>query len=203
MDMARLVRAGRTLGGTVIVNRHVDEDDELARHLKQELNIPLDWPQDSPLTAQHVAEIASAAACDVAYDQAAGSHLLDLLAALPLPGTDEGQRFWGDLWFAVGSANANLLPANVGPMVSRAAQGEGGLADHIMAFIDEMSDKERAAAAEVIGKAIADTGIRSAQRIGELWLRDAEITAWRVLLARRHQRSAEERREFFQAWRKA
>jgi hypothetical protein len=183
----------------VIVDHDVHEDDELAKHLQQHLNIPLDWPVGG-LTVGHVANIAVAAACDVAYDQAAGSHLLDLLAALPLPGDGDG-GFWQELWTAAGSQNTNLHPTNVGPMVRFAAAGEGGLADHILSFINELNTDQRGDTARLIGSTLSGIGSSTAERTGELWLRDAEITAWRVLLARHQAPKASA--EFFHAWRNA
>lgn len=39
---------------------------------------------------------------------------------------------------------------------------------------------------------------------GELWLRDAEMSAWRVALAgRREFEAAQDRERFFEAWRRA
>ena len=150
------------------------------------------------MTAAHVANIASAAVCDVAYDQAANSHLLNLLAGLPLPGEDD---FWRNLRNAAGTQNTYLLPANVKHMVSRAADGEGGLADHILCFINELSAEQRAEVAQVIGDTISGIGPGDARHTGELWLRDAEITAWRVVFARH--RTVKDRAEFFEAWRNA
>lgn len=181
----------------MIVERHVHEDDELAQYLQQYLNIPLDWPEEAHLTAAHVANIASAAACDVAYDQAANSHLLDLIAALPLPGDDS---FWTDLWHASGSSY--LLPTNIRHAVVRAAHGESGLASFLMSFIADMNTEQRGAVAKLIGDTLADVAIEGAERIGELWLRDAESTAWRVLIARQND-TPKSRARFFEAWRNA
>ena len=184
----------------MIVKRYVHKDDELAQHLYDHLNVPLEWPDDS-LTAQHVANIAAAAACDVAYDQAAGGHLLDLIAALPLPDTDEGRGFWRDLWHAASTENAYLLPANVGPLIGFAENGESGLAGQVLSFISELTPDQRKAATEVIGRELQGFGLTPRQA-GELWLRDAEITSWRVQLAsHRRFETREQRQRFFEAWR--
>ena len=181
----------------MIVERHVHEDDELAQYLRKHLNIPLDWPEEAQLTAAHIADIASAAACDVAYDQAANSHLLDLIAALPLPGEDS---FWTHLWQA--SGNAYLLPVNVKHAVSQAAHGESGLASHLLSFVAELNNDQRTAVARMIGDTLSDLAIEDDQHIGELWLRDAQITAWRVLLAG-HSNGTKNRGQFFEAWQNA
>ncbi|MFC5805893.1 hypothetical protein, partial [Streptomyces formicae] len=65
----------------MIVRLYLDKDDELAQHLTNTLNSPLDWPGGGELDTEHVAKIAAAAACDVSYDQAANGHLVDLFAA--------------------------------------------------------------------------------------------------------------------------
>ncbi|GHC89525.1 hypothetical protein GCM10010349_77410 [Streptomyces flavofungini] len=103
-------------GDCVIVNRYCgskqpDEYDELEQHLVQNLNTPLDWPEDGGLTVSHVANIASAATCDSAYSRAANGHLIDLFAALPLPGTPEGSTFWRRILDAAGEAAWNIVPA--------------------------------------------------------------------------------------------
>lgn len=98
----------------MIVRRYLDEDDELAQHLTHQLNTPMGWPEDGGLNTEHVAKIASAAACDVSYNQAANGHLVDLFAALPLPGTPEGDEFWGSLRDVGGLAAWNIVPANAG-----------------------------------------------------------------------------------------
>lgn len=83
-------------------------------------------------TACHVAEIAAAAAatCDTAYSQAANGHLIDLFAALPLPGTTEGKDFWERIRGTGGSAAWNIHPANIGGPFFRRVRGgnEGGVA---------------------------------------------------------------------------
>lgn len=192
------------LGELVIVRRYLDEDDELAQHLTQQLNTPLGWPEDGGLTTGHVANIASAAACDVSYNHAANGHLVDLFAVLPLPGTPEGREFWDSLRHAGGQATMNVDPANAGgPFFDYLINGnEGGIADRVLSFLEELDAQQRDAVAEVIGGALDQNVFVGGSRYhGNLWLRDAETTAWHVLLARRRRRETEEdRKRFLEAW---
>ncbi|MFH8470372.1 hypothetical protein [Streptomyces sp. NPDC017991] len=188
----------------MIVRRFADKDDELARHLVRHLNTPLDWPESEGLNTGQVAEIASAAACDVSYNQAANGHLADLFAALPLPGTPEGRDFWYALGQAGGDAALDIDPANAGgPFFDRLIESnEAGIADRVLSFLGELSDQQREAVAEVIGGALArDTFTQASPRyIGRLWLRDAESTAWHVLLASRLPHQDDGRQRFLEAW---
>jgi hypothetical protein len=188
----------------VIIRRFLDNDGELAQHLAQQLNTPLDWPQGAELTTGHAAKIASAAACDVAYNQAANGHLIDLFAALPLPGTPDGNAFWGALEEAGGTAALYIDPGNMGgPAFDRLVRGnEAGIADRVLSFLAELDDQQRDPVAKVIGDALAhDTLVADGRYLGQLWLRDAETTAWHVLLAKRrlHETQAD-RTRFFEAW---
>ncbi|MFG2794993.1 hypothetical protein [Streptomyces sp. NPDC048419] len=180
----------------MIVRRYLDEDDELAQHL--------DWPEDGGLNTGHVAKIASAAACDVAYNQAANGHLVDLFAALPLPGTPEGREFWDSLRDVGGEATWSILPTNAdGPFFARLVdENEGGIADRVLSYLEELDDQQRDAVAKVIGGALDHGTFRvGAQYLGKLWLRDAETTAWHVLLAsRRTYETADDRKRFLEAW---
>lgn len=106
--------SGPEPGELVIVRRYLHKDDELTQHLTRKLNTPLTWPEGGGLNTEHVAEIAAAAACDIAYNHAANGHLADLFAALPLPGTTEGREFWHSLREAGGMAALNIDPANAG-----------------------------------------------------------------------------------------
>ncbi|GAA2135795.1 hypothetical protein [Streptomyces synnematoformans] len=195
----------------MIVNRHIgseqpDQDDELEQHLVQELNTPLDWPEDSRLTVSHVARVAAAASCDTAYGQAANGHLIDLFAALPLPGTEEGQAFWRRIREAGGNAALYIDPANMGgPSFDRLYDGnEAGVAGRVLGFLGELTPSQRTAVAEVIGSVLDYGTIGVKGRYGgELWLRDAEMSAWRVALASRRQfETAQDRQQFFEAWRR-
>ncbi|MFE2483284.1 hypothetical protein ACFXGR_08425 [Streptomyces mirabilis] len=192
------------MGELVIVRLHLDKDDELAQHLGSKLNSPLDWPEGGELDTEHVAKVAAAAACDVSYDQAANGHLVDLFAALPLPGTPEGREFWASLSQAGGDAAMNIDPANAGgPFFDRLIDGnEAGIAGRVLSFLEELNDDEHDAVADLIGGALDLLG--GARYLGKLWLRDAETTAWHVLLARRRaHNTAEDRERFLEAWRNA
>lgn len=196
----------------MIVNRRVasdepSENDELEQHIVEKLNTPLSWPEGDCLTASHVASIAAAAACDTAYSHAANGHLIDLFAALPLPGTAEGKDFWERIRGAGGSAAWNILPANMGgPFFDRIREGnEGGIASRVLSFLEELTSGQRTEVAEAIGSALDSRTIGVSGRYGgELWLRDAEMSAWRVALAaRREFETTQERGRFFEAWRNA
>ncbi|MET7766678.1 hypothetical protein ABZS71_33575 [Streptomyces sp. NPDC005393] len=140
----------------------------------------------SHLDVKGVAGIAVVAAAH-SDGYAATGHLLGLLAALPAP-TKAGERFWSDLWRSSGTAY--LLPGNIKALVLRSLAGEGTpLARQILSAVDEMTPPQRVAAGEVIG-----------QVIGELWLRDLELTAWRVLHADRRSDDPAGRKAFLDAW---
>ncbi|MFH9677584.1 hypothetical protein ACH4L5_35705 [Streptomyces sp. NPDC017405] len=176
----------------------------MAQHLAQQFNLPRDWPEGAGLNTGHVAKIASAAACDVAYDQAASSHLIGLFAALPLPGTPHGNEFWVALGNAGGDAALYIVPGNMGgPSFDRLARGnEVGIADRMLSFLAELDDRHRDAVTKVIGYALAhETLVADGRYLGQLWLCDAETTAWRVLLARRRlDETQDDRKRFFEAW---
>lgn len=188
----------------MIVRHYLDKDDELAQHLTNQLNTPLDWPDGGELDAAHVARIAAAAACDVSHAQAANGHLVDLFAALPLPGTPDGREFWRALGRAGGDAALYIVPANAGgPFFDYLINGnEAGIAGRVLSFLEALTDGERDAVAELIGSALDVLG--GARYLGNLWLRDAETTAWHVVLAsRRRHDTAEDRERFLEAWRNA
>ncbi|MCX4726976.1 hypothetical protein [Streptomyces sp. NBC_01306] len=196
----------------MIVNRYFgskqpDEYDELEQHLVQDLNAPLDWPEGDGLTVSQVAQIASAATCDSAYSRAANGHLIDLFAALPLPGTPDGSAFWRRILDAADEAAWNIVPANMGgPFFDRIHEGnEGGIASRVLSFLEELTPSQRADVAEVIGSSLDKSTVGVSGRYGgELWLRDAEMSAWRVALAsRREFEAAQDRERFFEAWRNA
>ena len=154
----------------------------------------------SHLDVDRVAGIAVVAAAHSGGYAAIG-HLLGLLAALPAP-TEAGERFWSDLWRSSGTAY--LLPANIKASVLRSLAGEGiELARNILSAIDEMTPPQRVAAGEVIGQALAESDHfpdLKTQVIGELWLRDLELTAWRVLHADRRSDDCAGRKAFLEAW---
>jgi hypothetical protein len=136
------------------------------------------------LDVERVAGIAMVAAAADGY--AATGHLLGLLAALPAP-TKAGERFWSVLWRSSGTAY--LLPLSIKAPVLRSLAGEGtALARQVLSAVDEMTLPQRVAAGEVIGQALVESDHLpdlKTQVIGELWLRDIELTAWRVLHADR------------------
>ncbi|GAA5613571.1 hypothetical protein CP981_16635 [Streptomyces platensis] len=188
----------------MIVRFHLDEDGELAQHLTNELNAPLDWPEGGELDTGLVAKIAAAAASDVSYDQAANGHLVDLFAELPLPGTTRGREFWSSMYRAAGDAALYIDPGNAGgPFIDYLIKGnEAGIAGRVLSFLAELDDGERDVVAELIGGELDVLG--DAKYYGNLWLRDAETTAWHVELAsRRRHKTAEDRERFLQAWRDA
>ncbi|MFF1280732.1 hypothetical protein [Streptomyces sp. NPDC058299] len=152
------------------------------------------------LDVEGVAGIAVVAAAH-SDGYAATCHLLGLLAALPAP-TKAGERFWSDLWRSSGTAY--LLPVNIKALVLRSLAGDGtALARHILSAVDEMTPPQRVAAGEVIGQALAESDHLpdlKTQVIGELWLRDLELTAWRVLHAERRWDDPAGRQAFVDAW---
>ncbi|MEU8455292.1 hypothetical protein [Streptomyces griseoaurantiacus] len=152
------------------------------------------------LDVEGVAGIAVVAAAH-SDGYAATGHLLGLLAALPAP-TEAGERFWSDLWRSSGTAY--LLPVNMKAQVLRSLEGEGtALARQILSAIDVMTPPQRVAAGEVIGQALAESDHLpdlKTQVIGELWLRDLELTAWHVLHVDRRWDDPDGRQAFLAAW---
>ncbi|MEU4358849.1 hypothetical protein [Streptomyces virginiae] len=152
------------------------------------------------IDVERVADIAVVASAH-SDGYAATAHLLGLLAALPAP-TAAGESFWSDLWRSSGSLY--LLPSNIKACVLSSLAGEGtGLAGQILSAVDEMTPSQRVAAGEVIGQALAESDRLpdlKTQVIGELWLRDLELTAWRVLHADHKPADPAERKAFFDAW---
>ncbi|MFE6170671.1 hypothetical protein [Streptomyces sp. NPDC056464] len=66
-----------------------------------------------------------------------------------------------------------------------------------------MTPSQRVAAGEVIGQALVESDRLpdlQTQVIGELWLRDLELTAWRVLHADRRSDDPAGRKAFPDAW---
>ncbi|MET8011764.1 hypothetical protein ABZU86_06930 [Streptomyces sp. NPDC005271] len=86
----------------------------------------------------------------------------------------------------------------------RSLAGEGTpLARQILSAVDEMTPPQRVAAGEAIGQALAESDHLpdlKTQVIGELWLRDLELTAWRVLHADRRWDDPAGRQAFVDAW---
>ncbi|MGY3205158.1 hypothetical protein ACVW19_005673 [Streptomyces sp. TE5632] len=102
------------------------------------------------------------------------------------------------------SGTSYLLPVNIKAQVPRSLAGEGtALARKILSAVYEMTPPQRLAAGEVIGQALAesdDLPDLKTQVIGELWLRDLELTAWRVLHADRRPDDPAGRKAFLDAW---
>ncbi|MFH8736065.1 hypothetical protein [Streptomyces sp. NPDC017964] len=177
--------------------RHVS--GPLAEQLEHQLGLT---PQ---LEAGHlnVASVAGIAVVAAAHSDgyAATGHLLGLLAALPAP-TEAGEHFWSNLWRSSGTAY--LLPANIKAPVLRSLAGEGtDLARQILSAVDEMTPPQRVAAGEVIGQALTESDHfpdLKTQVIGELWLRDLELTAWRVLHADHRSADPTGTKTFLDAW---
>ncbi|WP_405862409.1 hypothetical protein OG407_28790 [Streptomyces sp. NBC_01515] len=71
----------------------------------------------------------------------------------------------------------------------RSLTGEGtALARQVLSALDQMTPPQRRAAGEVIGQALVESDDfpdLKTEAIGELWFRDLELTAWRVLHADR------------------
>ncbi|MFE9455128.1 hypothetical protein [Streptomyces sp. NPDC006739] len=90
-----------------------------------------------------------------------------------------------------------------GPSFDRLVGGNGaGIADRVLSFLAELDDQQRDAVTRVIGDALAqDTLVAGGRYLGRLWLRDAETTAWHVLLAgRRLHQTEDDRKRFLEAW---
>ncbi|MFD3558059.1 hypothetical protein ACFWVU_00035 [Streptomyces sp. NPDC058686] len=109
--------------------------------------------------------------------------MTDLFAATPLAGTAEGQGFWKRSGDAGGSAALFMDPDNMGgPFFDRVhVGGEGGIASRVRNFLGELMPAQRTVVAEAIGSVIDCGTIGISGRYGgELWLRGAEMSAWRV-----------------------
>ncbi|MEU0176507.1 hypothetical protein ABZ178_24650 [Streptomyces massasporeus] len=149
----------------------------LADQLDHQLDLDPHLEADQ-LDVERVAGIAVVAAAH-SDGYAATGHLLGLLAALPAP-TKAGERFRSDLWRSSGTAYLQILSA-----------------------VDEMTAPQRVAAGEVIGQALVESDHLpdlTTQVIGELWLQDLELTAWRVLHADRRSDRPAGRKAFLDAW---
>lgn len=175
--------------------------EALLPHLLGRLNLPGDFPA-ADLDVRGVCDVAALAAAH-SSSYAAGAHLLTLWAVLPEPGGPDD--FWVRLWKA--SDDPHLLPANVKGLVLRALSGDGaGLAGQILSFLAGVAGDRRSATARVVGRALVealDRGGSEAVILGEAWLRDVELTAWRVLLSTRPDDDPADRERFRQAWRDA
>ncbi|MFF4741257.1 hypothetical protein ACFY2W_36050 [Streptomyces sp. NPDC001262] len=179
--------------------RAAHQPESLAAFLRQHLNLPLDF-EAAGLTVERIADIAVLAVSH-AEGYAATAHLASLVAGLPIP-VDKPHDFWFQLWQASGSAI--FMPPNIKHQVLRALQGDGdGLADQMLTAVSGMSAEQRSAAAVVIGQGLEGerhvTGY-SVELLGELWLRDIEMTAWRVLYASSQRPTWEAQAKFREGW---
>ncbi|MFD9284847.1 hypothetical protein ACFWD7_47850 [Streptomyces mirabilis] len=77
------------------------------------------------------------------------------------------------------------------------------MARQILSAVDEVTLPQRVAAGVVIGQALAESDHfpdLKTQVIGEVWLRDLELTAWRVLHADHRSDDPAGRTAFLDAW---
>ncbi|WP_326793437.1 hypothetical protein OHA79_44700 (plasmid) [Streptomyces sp. NBC_00841] len=121
----------------------VRQPESLGDYLLQHMNLTPDFGASS-LSVEQIADIALIATAHSAR-YAATSHLVSLLAALPVP-SDEPHDFWFQLWQASGTPV--LMPVNIKHQVLRALDGDGaGLADQLMTAVADMDPKQRTTAA--------------------------------------------------------
>lgn len=174
------------------------QSESLGDYLHQHLNLPLDF--EGPLTVRHLADVALLATADSAGYMMT-QHLVSLMAGVPTPTDEPYEDFWFKFWQASGSAY--FMPANMKPSVLAALNGEGdGLANHILSGFAEMSPRQWTATAVVVGTALNErfTAVRQLERNGELWLRDFQLTAWRVLYAAHFPLDRDQREAFREGW---
>ncbi|MEU9125100.1 hypothetical protein AB0C96_35585 [Streptomyces sp. NPDC048506] len=174
------------------------QPESLGDYLYQHLNLPLDF--EGPLTVQHIANVALLATAHSA-GYAATQHLVSLMAGVPTPTDEPYEDFWFKFWQASGSAY--FMPGNMKHSVLAALDGVGtALADRMLTGFSEMSPEQWAATASVVGDALEDqlSPLKQAEGNGELWLRDIQLTAWRVLYAASTPLGWEERMAFREGW---
>ncbi|MDQ8707573.1 hypothetical protein RCO28_34645 [Streptomyces sp. LHD-70] len=178
----------------------VYQPQSFAGFLARRLNMTPEF-EASNLSAEQVADLALLATAH-AGSHAPTARLISLMSSLPVP-SDEPRDFWFELWQV--ADNPILLPGNLRGQLLRAVEGDGvALADQLLTVVSGMNTEQRAAAAEVIGKAIGtDYLAYEASYIGELWLRDVESAAWQILHAYQCSGTWEEQQEFVQAWKDA
>jgi len=176
----------------------VRQPESLADYLHQHLNLTPEF-EAGGLNVEQVANVAILAMAH-SDGYAANARLVSLMAGLPIP-NDEPRDFWFRLWKASGTAI--FMPANINHQVLRALRGDGaGLADQLLTAVSEMNSGQRAAAAIVIGEGLEEKNLSGykTEVLGELWLRDVETTAWRVLYATRKPDTWEDQQEFRDGW---
>ncbi|MDV9186847.1 hypothetical protein R6L23_01120 [Streptomyces sp. SR27] len=175
--------------------------ESLDEYLSRYLNLPSDF--EGRLRADHVSKIALLATthCD---RYLATQHLVSLIAGLPVPTDEPYEDFWFKFWQASGSAY--LMPGNMKPSVIAALDYDGlGLADRFLSAFNEMSVEQWDAAATVIGEVLEErvAGPFTLRQRGELWLRDVQLTSWRVLYAAPGPFTWEQREAFRNGWKQA
>ncbi len=90
-----------------------------------------------------------------------------------------------------------------GPFIKYLIDGnEGGIAGRVLSFLGKLDDQQREAVIGVIGAALDyNSFVAGGRYLGKLWLRDAETSAWHVLLAsRRAYETEDDRKRFLEAW---
>ncbi|WP_307679889.1 hypothetical protein [Streptomyces sp. V4I2] len=176
------------------------QPESLGDYLYRHLNLPLDF--EGPFTVKHLADVAVLATAHSA-GYAATQHMVSLMAGIPVPTerNDEREGFWFKFWQASGTAY--FMPANMKHSVVAALDGDGtSLADRFLTGLSEMSPEQWAATASVVGTALEGrlSPLKEPERNGELWLRDVQLTAWRVLYADHAPLGWEERMAFREEW---
>ncbi|MBT2895230.1 hypothetical protein HET64_00780, partial [Streptomyces sp. McG3] len=114
---------------------------------------------------------------------------------------------WGTVPRLLARARSGLRRAesaqdNLRHQLLRAIDGDGtALADQLLHAVVEMSDNQRTAAAEVIGKECLHG--YEAGYVGELRLREAESAVWQILYAYSGRSTWDDQQEFLRAWKDA
>ncbi|MFF7780421.1 hypothetical protein ACFZCG_39165 [Streptomyces tanashiensis] len=76
-----------------------------------------------------------------------------------------------------------------------------GLADHFLSAFNEMNAEQWDAAAKVVGEALDERIVAYApHQAGELWLRDMQMTAWRVRYTAPGPRTWQDHEAFRRGW---
>ncbi|WP_369149163.1 hypothetical protein [Streptomyces sp. R44] len=175
--------------------------ESLDEYLSRYMNLPSDF--EGQLRVDHVSKIALLATthCD---RYMATQHLVSLIAGLPVPTDEPYEDFWFRFWQASGSAY--FMPGNMKASVLAALDYDGtGLADRFLSAFNEMSAEQWVAAATVIGEVLVErvaVPFMPRER-GELWLRDVQLTSWRILYAARGSFTWEQREAFRNGWKEA
>lgn len=171
--------------------------ESLAEYLDRYAGLPPDF--EGRLSVDNVSLIAllTTAHCD---RYMATQHMLSLLAGLPVPTDEPYEDFWFKLWQASGTAY--FMPGNMRASVLAALNYDGlGLADRFLSAFNEMTTEQWDAAAKVIGEALDERIVAHApHQAGELWLRDMQMTAWRVRYTAPGPRTWQDHEAFRRGW---